>query len=103
MADGYKIKTDMEGVNALLTLAKQLPEAVEMAKQASDLLKEAFEERKTVLGPHTSEINAILETVDEAQSEGSGSVIKVQLSLAKAAAALRAIIEKNLGGSSVKK
>lgn len=89
-----KIRMDQEGVEALKNLAESLPEAVQAVSDAASNLRSSFEEKKEVLGPHTNDIEQILEMVDEAQSSGHGAIIKVQLSLIKSAAILAAIIDK---------
>ena len=93
-----KVMTSIEGVNALKACAAALPQAVEMTKQASDLLKTSFDEKKELLGPHTAQIEQILEQVKTAQSTGSKSTVQVQLGLIKAAALLLAILNKGIGG-----
>ena len=94
-----KVRMDEQGVNSLRACAAALPEAVEMTKAASDTLRSAFDEKKGVLGPHTSQIEQILEQVKTAQSTGSKSTVQVQLNLILAAARLQAIIDKIIGGA----
>ena len=93
-----KVRTDAQGVNSLKTCAAALPEAVDMTKVASDTLKTAFDEKKDVLGPHTSQIEQILEQVKTAQSTGSKSTVQVQVNLIRSAARLQAILDRNIGG-----
>ena len=90
-----KVKMDAEGVEALKNFAAALPEATEAITQAANALKSSFDEKKELLGPHTSQIEQILETVHQAQATGQVSVVKVQSSLVKAAAKLNAIISRN--------
>lgn len=96
MPGGNGIKMDSEAVEALKTLAGALPEATEMVQQAKENLESSFEEKKDCLGPHTSDIQTILETVSEAQAQGHSSVVKLQAKLVQAAAALQAIIDKGI-------
>ena len=97
MAEGQGIRMDEESVQALKTLASALPEATELVQEAKTNLEASFDEKKELLGPHTSEIEAILETVSDAQNEGHSSVVKLQAKLVQAAAALQAILGKGLG------
>ena len=94
MADGVKMNQD--AVTALKNLAQALPEEVENAKRAADLLRSSFEEKSDLLGPHTAQIEEILECVNDAQEGGRSSVVKVQLGLVKAAARLQAILGKDI-------
>ena len=94
-----KVKMDETGVQALKNLAAALPEATQMIAEASTSLESTFEELQEVLGPHTAQIKEILTLVEEAQKPGHSSVIKVQKNLVVAAAALAAIIGKNLSVS----
>ena len=99
MADGNGgIAMSQEAVTALKNLATSLPEATESAKQAAELLKSSFDEKRDLLGPHTNEIQEILDCIDEAQSSGQASIVKVQTGLIKAAARLQAILSKGLKG-----
>lgn len=94
---GNGIKMTQESVQALKTLATSLPEASEQIKNATALVESSFEEKKELLGPHTNEISAILETVASAQETGHSSVVKVQGRLIKAAAKLSAILGNGFG------
>lgn len=94
-----KVRMDEEGVQALKNLANALPEASQAVMDAANFLKDSFEEKKQVLGPHTGEIERIIETVNDAQASGHSSIIKLQRNLVSAAAALAAIIGKSFGGS----
>ena len=94
-----KVRMDQEGVQALKTLAAALPDAAQAVMEATTFLKDSFEEKKQVLGPHTGEIERIIETVNDAQASGHSSIIKLQRNLVSAAAALAAIIGKSFGGS----
>ena len=96
MAGGNGIRMDAEAVEALKSLAGALPEATEMVQQAKTNLESSFEEKKEVLGPHTSDIQEILETISDAQAQGHSSVVKLQAKLVQAAAALQAIIDKGI-------
>ena len=97
MADGQGIRMDQESVQALITLANALPEATDIVKNAKLNLETSFEEKKSLLGPHTNEIANILDTVSDAQEEGHSSVVKLQAKLVQASAALKAILDKGLG------
>lgn len=97
MAEGQGIRMDEESVQALRTLASTLPEATEIVEQAKINLDASFEEKRYLLGPHTSEIQSILETVEEAQKQGHSSVVKLQAKLVQAASALQGILSKGLG------
>lgn len=91
-----KVMMNQEGVNALKTLATSLPEASQMITDASELLRSSFEEKKEVLGPHSDQIEEILDTIHKAQAEGQKSVVKLQRSLAQAAVRLAEILAKSL-------
>lgn len=91
-----KVKMNQEGVAALRSLATALPEAVELTTTATENMKSAFDEKKSVLGPHTAQIEQIIEQVKMAQVTGSKSTAAVQVSLIKAAAALQAILSRNI-------
>lgn len=93
------IAMSQEAVNALRNLATALPEATEDAKQAAEMVKSSFDEKKELLGPHTNEIQDILECIDDAQNSGKASIVKVQIGLVKAAARLQAIISGGLTGN----
>lgn len=94
-----KVRMDEEGVQALKALATALPEASKAASDAASNLESSFEEKKELLGPHTSQIQEIVNLINEAQNEGQSSVAKVQKNLIVTAAKLAAIISKSLGGS----
>lgn len=90
------ISMTQESVNALKNLASGLPEATEIVKNAKTNLDASFEEKKDLLGPHTNEIEEILDTVSSAQETGHSSVVKLQAKLVKAAAKLSAILGTGL-------
>ena len=92
------IAMSQEAVTALKNLATSLPEATETAKQAAEMLKSSFDEKRELLGPHTGEIQEILECIEDAQNSGQASIVKVQTGLIKAAARLQAILGKGLKG-----
>lgn len=93
------VKMDEEGVEALKTLAQALPDAIDGVAEAASGLRSSFEDKKELLGPHTAEIEQILELVDEAQSSGQSSVLRLSLSFMKSAIALSAIIDKGFSKS----
>jgi len=97
MADKKGIQMTQESVNALKNLANSLPEASEMVENAKTNLDASFEEKKELLGPHTNEIQEILDTVSDAQAAGHSGVVKLQAKLVKAAAKLNEILGKGLG------
>jgi len=86
------ILMDETGVQALKTLAQQLPEATELIEEAATLLQTSFDEKKAVLGHNSAAIGEIIETIDSAQKTGKGSMVKIQNGLLRAAAALAAIL-----------
>ena len=96
MAGTQGISMTQESVDALKTLATSLPEATEMIKVAKTNLEASFEDKKECLGPHTNQIEEILDTISDAQESGHRGVVKLQTKLVKAATKLQAIINKGL-------
>lgn len=94
------IRMDQQGVEALKSLATALPDAAQATLDAATNLESSFEDKKDLLGPHTSQIEQIIESTQKASATGHSAIIKVQTNLVKAAAALAAIIGGSFGGSS---
>ncbi len=93
---GENIAVSAQGAQEIKTLADALPESVEIVTEAAQNLGDVFDQNKGVLGPHTSDIENIIETVKTTQAKGQTAVVKVSANLQKVSAKITQIIQKNI-------
>lgn len=93
---GNEIAISEQGAQEIKALADALPESVEVVTQAAQSMEDVFEQNKSVLGPHTGDIEGILETIKNTQAKGQTAVVKVSSNLQKVSAKIMQIVQKNL-------
>ena len=91
-----KVTTDEAGVLQLTMLAQTLDESVENISAAAASLKDSFEEKRQLLGPHTDTINEILELVDAEAGSGASAVAAVSMRLNIVAQAIQEFIDQQM-------
>lgn len=91
-----KVTTDEAGVLQLTMLAQMLDESVENISKAADSMKDSFDEKRQLLGPHTDAINEILEAVDAEQGSGASATAAVSMRLNVVAQAIQEFIDQQM-------
>lgn len=95
-----KVTTDEEGVARLINLASALDEATESIEKSAAGLKSSFEDKRSLLGPHTSEFNEIIDLTTNTSIKGDAAVSAVSLFLRDQAQAISDFIANKSGGAS---
>lgn len=71
------IAASQEAVEALRTLAQQLPEAAEQLKSATTKLSSVYQENVEHLGPHAGKIEEVISFMVELVEESEDSILEI--------------------------
>ncbi len=89
-----------ETVDLLLKTSVELDNETEEVKKLGEMLKASFEENKEALGPHTEQINSILEDLERTQNDSRKAVIFTAERLSVLSSKYKEIIDKKISSSS---
>lgn len=84
-----------ESVQIMNTTAAGIEENMEAIKQAIETLKNAYEENADGLGPHSQDIQTLIEELESITNEGDVPAKKLILKLTRLAAGYQKMIDEN--------